>query len=145
MEMSESASGPCQEPGFGIPELDAADQRLIAVAQTVNQAIADGGEARETQRLMNQLMLEAFVHFETEERILMNCAYPEARGHAALHQQMKAELLHAMEQLADVAARASWAEYGLLVTQLVINHFHQETAKFREFLRSGSTSDSQDM
>lgn len=145
MELSEAASGPRYEPGFGIPELDAADQQLISLAQIVNQAIADGRDGREILRLMNQLVVEAGSHFETEERVLMNCAYPAVRGHAALHRQMKAELLHAMEQLADVEARATWAEYGLLVTQLVINHFLQETAKFRDFLRSGSPFDSQDI
>lgn len=142
MEQPESVPGQNEGTGFGIPELDTADQRLMALAQGLNQAIADGCDGGEIQQLMHQLVLEAVSHFEFEERILLDCAYPVAKGHAALHLQIKAELLHAMEQLADVEARSTWTDYGLLVMQLVFEHLHQETAKFREFLRSTSQSDS---
>lgn len=144
--MVPSESNPWSDAaGFGIPELDAADQGLIALAQVLNQAIADGRDAGEIGRLMNQLVLDAVSHFELEERVLSERAYPAAKGHAALHLQMKAELEHAMEQLAEVGTHAMRAEYGLLITQLVVDHFRQETMKYRDFLRSGSAFDSQGM
>jgi len=145
MEQSELNAGRSDGTGFGIPELDAADQGLIALAQVLNQAIADGRDAGEIRRLMNQLVLDAVSHFDLEERVLSERAYPTAKGHAALHLQIKAELDHVMEKLADVEAHPVWAEYGLLVTQLVVDHFQQETAKYRDFLGSGSPFDSQGM
>ena len=145
MVASESNPGWSDGTGFGIPELDAADQSLIALAQVLNQAIADGRDGREIQQLINQLVLDAVSHFEIEERVLSERAYPAAKGHAALHLQMKAELEHAMEQLAQVGTHAMRTEYGLLITQLVVDHFRQETMKYRDYLRSGSAFDSQGM
>lgn len=143
MELSEWTPAWSDGTGCGIPELDAADRRLNALVHELNQAIADGRDGEEIQRPMNQLLLEAVSHFEHEERVLSECAYPCQKGHAALHRQMSAELEHAMEVLRDVEARAMWAEYGLLVAQLFVEHMRQEAMKYRNFLRPGSLSDSQ--
>jgi len=129
--------------GLGVPELDAADRRLNALVHLLNQAIADGRDGEEIQRLMHRLLLEAFSHFENEERVLSECAYPLQKGHAALHVQMRAELEHAMAVFRDVDARATWVECGLLVAQLFVEHMRQESMRYRNFLRSGSNSDSQ--
>jgi len=48
-----------------------------------------------------------------------------------------------MEELRHADGRALWAEYGLLITQLFVEHMRQEAAKYREFLRSNSRSDPQ--
>lgn len=143
MEQSEWILAWGDGTGFGIPELDAADRRINALVHELNQAIADGRDGAEIQRLMNQLLLDAFSHFEHEERVLSECAYPLPKGHAALHLQMRAELEHAMEELRNVQAHAMWAEYGLLVAQLFVEHMRQETMKYRNFLRPSSLSDSQ--
>jgi len=129
--------------GLGIPELDAADRRLNALVHELNQAIADGRDGEEIQRLMHQLLLEALSHFENEERVLSECAYPLQKGHAALHVQMRAELEHAMAIFRDVEGRATWAECGFLVAQLFVEHMRQESTRYRNFLRSSSNSDSQ--
>ena len=92
---------------------------------------------------MYQLQREAFGHFENEERVLSECAYPLQKGHGALHVEMRAELEHAMAIFRDVEARATWAECGLLVTQLFVEHTRQESMKYRNFLGSGFRSDSQ--
>lgn len=130
-----------EEMGFGIPELDAADQRLIALTQTLNQAIAGDRDGEEVRRMLDQLLLEAVSHFAHEERVLSEIGYPLPKGHAALHRQMLAELEHAMEALRLVQTREAWTEYGLLVTQLVVEHFRLETIQYRRFLRSNSLSD----
>lgn len=129
---------------FGIPELDAAERRLAALVQELNQAIADGREGEEMQVLMNQLLMDALCHFEHEERVLTERAYPLPKGHAALHVQMRAELEHALAELRDAKAQALRVEYGLLVKQLFVEHMRQETNKYRTFLRPGSVSDSQE-
>jgi hemerythrin-like metal-binding protein len=143
MEQSEWILAWTDGMGCGIPELDASDRRLNALVHDLNQANADGRDGAEIQRLMNQLLLDAVSHFEDEERVLSECAYPLPKGHAALHLQMRAELEHAMEDLRNVQARATWAEYGLLVAQLFFEHMRHETMKYRSFLRPGSISDSQ--
>jgi len=142
MEQSEWILAWSDEMGCGVPELDAADRRLNALVHELNQAIADGRAEDEIQRLMNQLLLDAVSHFEHEERVFSETDYPLLKGHAALHLQMRAELEHAMEVLRDVEAHAMWAEYGLLVAQLFVEHMRQETMKYRNFLRSRSVSDS---
>jgi hemerythrin-like metal-binding protein len=143
MEQSEWIPAWSDGMGFGIPELDADDRRLNALVHQLNQAIGDGRDGEAIQRLMHQLLLEAVSHFEHEERVLSECDYPLQKGHAGLHVQMRAELEHAMEILRDVEARATWAECGLLVAQLFVEHMRQESMKYRNFLHSSSRSDSQ--
>lgn len=140
MELSEWIPAWSDDTGIGIPELDAADRRINALVHELNRAIAEGRDAEEIQRLMNQLLLEALSHFEHEERVLSERAYPLRMGHAALHRQMRAELEHATGVLRDAGARAMWAEYGLLVAQLLVEHMRQETMKYRNFLLPGSIS-----
>jgi len=122
--------------GFGIPELDAADRRLGTMAQELNDAIDSGRDTEAIQHLMDRLLLEAIGHFEYEERVLTERAYPLPKGHAALHLQMRAELEHAMDVFHDMKAHATWAAYGHLVTQLIVEHFRQETISYRKFLHS---------
>lgn len=142
MEQSEWTPDWSNGLGFGIPELDAAERRLSALVQELNQAIADGREGNELQGLMSQLLRDARSHFEHEERVLVECAYPQPKGHAALHVQMRAELEHALAELRDAKAQAMRAEYGLLVKQLFVEHMRQEMSKYRTFVRPGSVADS---
>lgn len=122
--------------GFGIPELDAEDQRLHALLRALNLAIGDGGDVEEIQRLMQQIELDALKHFEHEERLLEECAYPSRLGHAALHLQIKAEMEHAKKELRNIQVRQMWVDYGLLLTQLFVEHMRHETLKYRSFLHA---------
>jgi hemerythrin-like metal-binding protein len=142
MEQSGMTPASGDAMGFGIPELDAADRKLSALVHELNQAIADGRDGVEIQRVMNLILLDAVCHFEHEERVLSECDYPLLKGHALLHLQMRAELEHAMDKFRDVEARAMWPEYGLLVAQIFVEHMRQEAIKYRKFLRSRSPSDS---
>jgi hemerythrin-like metal-binding protein len=143
MEQSERILPGGSGIGFGIPELDASELRLSALALELNQSIAEDADADAIQRVMNQILLEALSHFELEERVLSESAYPLPKGHAALHLQMRSELEHAMEKFRDVQARALWAEYGLLVAQLFVEHMRQEAIKYQAFARSGTLSNPQ--
>jgi hemerythrin len=120
--------------GFGIPELDIADRDMVVRAQVLNQAIADRADAAEIQRQVNRFVREAVAHFRHEERVLWESGYPLVKGHAALHIQMLAELEHAREALCSIERRAAWAEYGLLIKQLVTDHFREEAIRYRDFL-----------
>jgi hemerythrin-like metal-binding protein len=122
-------------PGFGIAEIDVADRHLIALAHELNHAIAAGRDAQDIPRLADRFLLEAVRHFEHEERVLCECGYPLIKGHAALHLQMLAELEHAREALCSMERSAAWTEYGMLIKQLVTDHFRQEAMKYRDFLR----------
>ena len=143
MELSERIPDLSDGMGCDLPELDAEERRINALVHELNRAIADGRDGEEIQRVMNQLLLDALDHFEHEERVLSERAYPLQKGHAGLHRQIRAELEHAMEVLRDADARATWAACGLLVAQLFVEHMREETMKFRTFLRPGSISNSQ--
>ena len=127
---------------LGLWKLDVEDQRLGALANELDQAIADGLDAEEIQKLMSQLLREALSHFEHEEQMLSQGVYPLPKGHAALNLQIRTELEHAMEALRDIEAHAMWTDYGLLVKQLFLEHILHESMQFRTILRSDSQFDS---
>ena len=131
------------ELGFGIPELDTADRQLCAMAYELCRAISSGRDMEDIHQLMEELRLEAIRHFEYEEHVLLQRAYPRPAGHAALHRQIRMELEHASEELRDVKAHVMWVEYGHLITQLIVEHVRQETINYRRFMHSTPPSDTQ--
>jgi len=124
-----------------VPELDREEWRLGALVNDLNRAIACGNEAN-IPRLMNQLLVDACRHFAHEEQFMSEAAYPRLKGHAALHDQIRAEMEHAMKQLRHTRLHALRNEYGLLVEQLVTEHATQERKKFQAFLQSKSSPNS---
>ncbi len=117
--------------GFGIPAMDAADQRLFAQVNAFNEAIADGRQARVIRAVFKSIAREASIHFKSEERFFAQIGYPLLKGHAALHRQMCAELDYVKEELGRAESRATWIACGLLVRQLFVDHTLRETAIVR--------------
>ena len=117
--------------GFGVPAIDAADRRLFALVNALNQATLDGSPAKTVQTALEKILRLASLHFHREENFFAQVGYPLLKGHAALHRQMRAELEHVKDELSRVESRKIWMEYGLLVKQLFVEHTLRETAIYR--------------
>jgi len=120
---------------FGIPELDDEHRSLVARINDLNHAIAMGLEPDKLELLLTQIFEEALVHFTHEESVLAQAKYPLLKGHALLHERLKAELENVTHQCHCLEDLNLWAEYGLLVRQLFCDHLLDEVKRYSEFHR----------
>ncbi len=115
-------------------QVEAEDAAIDALADRLSTTLASG-DTLSTQRLITRLIADARLHFSHEEQLLEELDYPLAKGHAALHAQLAAELEHAMQELRHTFHQALRSEYGLLIKQLVSEHTAQEASPLRQFLQ----------
>jgi len=118
---------------FGIPELDEQHKHLVVLINALNEAIVSGAVTDKLAGLMDAILEDSRAHFSDEERILTDDAYPHRKGHKLLHEILKNELDHVKQECDGTQNIKLWPEYGLLVRQLFLNHFLDETRKYREF------------
>ena len=118
---------------YGIPELDDEHRELAILSNDLNSAIHRGVSASALNDLMKVMLESAQAHFSHEETLLTEVKYPLRKGHHLLHDQLRNELQHVTDRTAGGTSHALWQEYGLLVRQLIEEHFMAETTRYKEF------------
>ena len=124
--------------GMGVPAIDAADQRLFANVNAFNRAIVEGEPDEAVHDMFDKMVRESLSHFRYEEQFLSKVGYPLPDGHAALHRQISAELEYVKQDLNRTKSRRTWAECGLLVKQLFVEHTLREARIYRSLPRAGA-------
>ena len=119
---------------FGIPELDDEHRELAILSNDLNCAIRRGVRASELNDLMKRILDRAQAHFNHEEALLTEVEYPLRKVHHLLHEQLQSELQHVTDRATGDLSNILWREYGLLVRQLIEEHFMAETTRYKEFL-----------
>lgn len=81
----------------GNPLLDSQHKRILAMCRTVQILIDDASDEglESFHELLHQMREYAGVHFETEEALLRQCAYPQLN-------EQRAEHLKYLEDLSDI-------------------------------------------
>lgn len=118
---------------FGIPALDDEHREIACLSNELNDSIDRGADASELNDLMKIILDRAQSHFSHEEAMLTEAEYPLRKGHHQLHEQLRNELQHVMARATGEISNALWREYGLLVRQLIEEHFRAETIRYKEF------------
>lgn len=119
---------------FGIPELDDEHRELAILSNDLNGAIRKGAGASELNELMKVILDRAQAHFSHEEAMLTEAEYPLRKGHHLLHEQLSSELQHVRTQVTGDISSDLLREYGLLVRQLIEEHFVAEANLYKEFV-----------
>jgi hemerythrin len=95
----------------GVEELDAQHKRLFKMINTLFEAPIAGMGSRVVSNLLADMREYASVHFETEERYMSECAYPDLASHVLAHQ-------HYRKKVDDLCARAVSEESELSADML---------------------------
>ncbi len=119
---------------FGIPELDDEHQELVILSNDLNCSIDRGASASELNDLMKVILNRAQAHFSHEEAMLAEAKYPLRKGHHLLHEQLRSELQHVRARVSGNISSDLLREYGLLVRQMLEEHFVAETILYKEFV-----------
>lgn len=120
---------------LGIPEIDADHQRFASLVNDLNLAIMRRASKDEVRKKLDLLYLDARAHFQHEERLFAQHAYPEHEGHARLHRQIEAAIMQQFAVFKTTDFGKEWMESGLRIKGLLVNHLLQEDMKYREFMQ----------
>lgn len=87
------------ELAVGVPEIDAQHQELIRRVRRLLRAEADHSATEEVLDVAEFLQDYVVTHFTTEERAMIEHAYPGREEHVALHAEFTADLARLIAQV----------------------------------------------
>jgi hemerythrin len=61
--------------------------------------------------------------------------YPHAGRHIAAHARLDSQLWDALRTCYATEPNDDWAKKGLLIKQMLLEHFQLDDSRYREFLR----------
>jgi hemerythrin-like metal-binding protein len=119
---------------LGIPAMDEEHQRFFFLADDLNAAIAAHKDPRDIERCLQRVVQEARAHFDHENREFVALRYPHAERHIAAHARLDAQLWDALRTCYATERVDNWAKKGLVIKQMLLEHFELDDLKYREFL-----------
>jgi hemerythrin-like metal-binding protein len=121
---------------IGIAALDEEHQRMMTRLAELNAAIAHGGARRDIERRVQVMVQEASAHFGHENRQLSAAGYPHAGRHIDAHARLESQLWDALRLSYLSEPDLDWAKKGLLIGEMLLDHFRLEDLPYRDFVVS---------
>lgn len=121
----------------GHDEIDQQHQELIRIASTLMNMSLAGVEHQETDELIELLLNKIVDHFEFEEMILSNIAYPEYDSHQKIHKDLIAKALRIKDAYKNGSIMLS-AIFTFVVEDLILVHLIEDDMKFFPYTRRNS-------
>ncbi len=122
-----------QELSVHIPEIDAEHKHFIELINALNEAIAERMSLSEVRKRMQDVIDDALGHFEHEEALFIEWDYPETAQHVQAHAAATSIFLGIKQNIAQSEDNDEWAEAGLKVRQLLVDHLLNEDMKYRDY------------
>jgi hemerythrin-like metal-binding protein len=124
---------------IGIPGTDEEHRRFYSLVDGLDVAIAEHRGPRDIERCLQVIVQEARAHFDHENRQFAELGYPHAERHIAAHARLASQLWDALRTCYATEPSDDWAKKGLLIKQMLLEHFQLDDSRYREFLRQRST------
>jgi hemerythrin len=119
------------------PEIDAEHKQCLELVERLNSAIAGLQRNRQSVLDIMQRIVESTAsHFEHEERLLSDHAYPAKEEHARIHAEIMDRLNQAMRTMRDSGQVRDWTKIAQDVDRLLHEHLEDEDSKYVEFLQT---------
>jgi len=119
------------------PVIDAEHQHFIELVNDLNGEILNQRRDKAAIEHIMKLILEgAIAHFEHEERLLVENAYPAAREHAQIHSELTSKIKLALKDIQDTEPSTAWIETGLKIKVLLVDHLLNEDTKYINYIRT---------
>lgn len=82
----------------GVPEIDAQHEAMVGLINDLHQAMSAGAKLEELGDLIDLLVVHAHMHFQYEEQLMQEHAFPGLNKHREEHERLLAHI-------EDLAAR----------------------------------------
>ena len=120
---------------LGLAGTDDEHRRFFDLVANLDAVIAAHAGPRDIERCLQEMVQEARAHFDHENRQFSELGFPHAERHIAAHARIHSQLWDALRSCYATEPADDWAKKGLLIKQLLLDHFQLEDLKYRDFLR----------
>jgi hemerythrin-like metal-binding protein len=115
-------------------------RRFFSRVEELDACLARHPSPHDIERCLQVIVQEARAHFDHENRRLVELGYPHAGRHAEAHARLGRQLWDALRTSYATDPDADWTKKGLVIKQMLIDHFEVEDRKYGEFLRQRAGS-----
>jgi len=123
-----------QDYEIGVKEVDAEHRRLFYLVNEYYDKHYQGAPRKEIERILNSLVSYAEVHFQNEEAIMEQCAYPRLEEHRKQHADLFTSIFSITQRLLDSPDKADRETLNFLKKWLT-DHIIQDDVDIGHFLR----------
>lgn len=118
----------------GNPVIDAEHRSLVDLTNNLFDVSMSGRPKQDTLQAVDALILHVAGHFENEEMILADAAYPGLRAHAGLHREL-VQAAHDLRSRVEAGTLDCSTLFDFLVDKVVIGHMINADTEFFEHTR----------
>ncbi|MGB8600590.1 MAG: bacteriohemerythrin [Rhizomicrobium sp.] len=119
----------------GIALFDAEHQRLVTMANELYDAVLSGTADETLRPIYLGLVAYCYRHFAHEEEFFAVAGYPFSEEHKASHAELRNEVDHFRDHLADTPKNLLAIEMAKFIKQWVTNHIMVHDRKYGAFLQ----------
>ncbi|MBI9080587.1 MAG: hemerythrin family protein [Pseudodesulfovibrio sp.] len=119
---------------IGLPELDNQHKRLLALSNSLIQAMTVGKGKEVLQLLFEEIKGYTAYHFADEERYMRQIGYPHQEEHANIHKEMTQQVDEFREKLLN--SKVSADEALDFINNWIVAHIMKEDTKIGLFAKS---------
>jgi hemerythrin-like metal-binding protein len=119
---------------IGVAQIDAEHRNLLDLVNAFHDRNAQGATHSEIAHLLNQLVSYAEEHFQHEEKVMSDNAYPLLDQHRELHVKLVASIFEINERFSAQPAKAS-AETLQFIKAWLLEHIIKHDMDIGDFLR----------
>ena len=118
---------------IGQPTIDEEHKTLFRLINDFHTHWSEKRDRHDIARVLNQLIQYGELHFQDEERIMAEEAYPELESHRKVHEKLIDEIFKLNEEL---AGRSPLLERDMarFLKQWLVDHIVHNGYEFRNFL-----------
>lgn len=121
----------------GVAQIDAEHRHLFDLINAFHETYAGGDTRTEIAQVLNRLVAYAEEHFQHEEQLMRDSAYPQLDMHMELHSELVLSIFAINEKLAADPVKASTDIVHFLKSWL-LQHILQRDMDIAEFLKRKS-------
>jgi len=118
----------------GIPLIDTEHEYLFKLINEFHDKYANGDTHKQLLLVLNRLVAYAEVHFQHEEALMQEVAYPRLARQQEMHEQLYASIFDLNEKLSLQGAKAD-AETMRFLKHWILGHILKEDMDIGDFMR----------
>lgn len=122
-----------QDYEVGVAQIDREHRYLFDLVNACHDSHVRDGSAMALQQVLSRLVAYAEEHFQNEERLMQDGAFPRWQAHHALHEALFDAIFELNEKRAAGTARAGMETLSFLKRWL-LDHILKEDMEFADFL-----------
>lgn len=122
----------------GIQQIDDEHQNLVAILNQLDAAMKNGKGNRVMTEILSKLLQYTQMHFEAEEKFMVECAYPKTQLHQAQHRQLVEKLVKFQVKFEKNGYRIT-SDMMDFLTYWLTNHILGDDKTFAQFFNAAKS------